>query len=186
MRKSLFALILVGSLLAVAATVVVAGNPAADSIPEVGSIPVPANGAAVTNADTNAAVLTEGAPPPAAADGLATAETGPTGPTSNPAADGVPDVGSVPIPASDAVLSSADEHAAVHTDAPPPAAAEGLATAAAAGPTGGTGNPAADSIPDEGSISVPAAAEAGENPPEAVPTDDAGSGLFVAVAAGPP
>ncbi len=185
MRRSILALILVGSFLAVAATVVVAGNPAADSIPDVGSIDVPAGSgqagdATVTNADTNASVLTEGAPPSAAAEGLATAEAAaPSTPTDNPAAASTP-VETIFVPANDA--AGDNPSAAV----PPPAAAEGLATADAAGPTIPTDNPAADSLPAVESISVPAAAEAGDNPPEAVPTDEASSGLFVAAAAGPP
>ena len=123
MRKSLLALILVGSLLAVAATTVLGGNPAADSIPDVRSIPVPANEGAVLNADTDAAV---------------------------------------------------------DTDAPPPAAAEGLATAEAAGPSALNGNPAAAGIPAVESISVPANGAAGDNPPLTVPLE------VIEPASGPP
>ncbi len=99
---------LVGSLLAVAVTSVLAGNPAADSIPEVGSIDVPAGsgqagGSAVTSADADAAVLTDGAPAPAAADGLATAEaSGPSILTGNPESDSMPAVETISVPANDA------------------------------------------------------------------------------------
>ena len=180
MRKSLLALILVGSFLAVAATVVVADNPAADSRPDVGSIQVPANEEAVSNADSDAAVNTD-APPPAAADGLATAKAaGSSGPTSNPADASIPAVESISVPANGAAGDNPP------TFVPPPAAAEGLATAEAAGPAILTENPDADSIPDEGSISVPAADQAGDNPPESVPAGEAASGLFVARVAGPP
>ena len=129
MRKSLLAVTLLGSLLAVAVTSVLAGNPAADSIPDVGSIDVPpgsgqAGGSAVTSSDADAAVLTDGAPAPAAADGLATAE--------------------------------------------------------ASGPSTLTGNPESDSMPAVETISVPANSTAGDNPPETVPQE------VVAPAAEPP
>jgi hypothetical protein len=180
MRRSLLALTLVGSLLAVAGRTVMADNPAGDSIPNVGDMDVPADGMAVSKADTNAAVLAEGAPPPAAAEGIGTAKAaGPSSPNGNPAGANIPVVESISVPANDA---AADNPPAF---VPPPAAAEGLARAEEAAPTSLADNPAADSIPDGGSISVPAADEAEDNPPAAVPTDQAASGLFVAEAAGP-
>ncbi len=104
MRKSLLALILVSSFLVVGVTMVLAGNPAGDSIPDVGDVGVlaSANEAAVPNADTNAAVLAEGAPPPAADFGLSTAEVAePSTPTGNPAAS-IPAVETIFVPANDA------------------------------------------------------------------------------------
>ena len=175
MRKSLLALILVGSLLAVAVTTVLAGNPAADRIPDVGDIDVPANSAASTNADTDAAVLTDSAPAPGAADGLGTAK-----------ASG-DHLAVAPPSAADDGLATAD---LAMTDGgvsvPPLAATDGLATAEATEATDLTDNPAADSIPTVGSIPVPAADEAVDNPPSAVPSGEAASGLFVAAAAGLP
>jgi len=172
MRKSLLALILVGSLLVVAVTTVLAVNPAADSIPNVGDIDVPADAAAVTNADTNAGVLTEGAPAPAATEGLATAEAaGSAGLTGDPVADGIPAVESISVPANGAAGDNPP------TDVPPPAATDGLAMAEAAGPTSLIG---LESVP------VPAADQAGDNPPAAAPTGDAANGLFVAEVPGTP
>lgn len=105
MRKSLLALILVGSFLVVAATVVLAGNPAADSIPDVGDVDVLASDSAGNHPPG-------AVPPQAAADGLATAEA--AGPSAS--ADDIPAGDNAP------------------TAVPPPAAADGLATAEAAGP----------------------------------------------------
>ena len=69
---------------------------------------------------------------------------------------------------------------------PPPAADQGLATAQSAGPPDLTANPPGDHLPIVGSITVPAAAEAADNPAEAAPSDDATAGLSVAAVAGPP
>ena len=169
MRKSLLALTLVGSLLVVAVTTVLAGNPAADSIPDVGSIDVPAGSGqagdvTATNADTDVAVET-GAPALAAAEGLATAE------------DSGDPLAVAPASAADGGLATAELATSDGGISGTPPAAAGLATAEAAGLTTLTGVE---------SIQVPAAAEAGDNPPAAVPTGAAADGLFVAEVPGSP
>ncbi len=169
MRKSHLALMLVGSLM-LAVTTVLAGNPAADSIPDVGSIDVPAGSGqagdvTATNADTDVAVET-GAPALAAAEGLATAE------------DSGDPLAVAPASAADGGLATADlakTGGELISGSPP--AADGLATAEAAGLTTLTGVE---------SILVPAADEAGNNPPAAVPTGAAADGLFVAEVPGSP
>ena len=151
MRKSLLAVTLVGSLLAVAVTSVLAGNPAADSIPDVGSIDVPAGsgqagGSAVTSADADAAVLTDGAPAPAAADGLATAEaSGPSILTGNPESDSMPAVETISVPANSTAGDNPPATVPVEVIAPasePPMTPAATTTTPTGDPTsGGTDAP---------------------------------------------